>query len=199
VGRKWEIPTGNYMRRVVIKCITTELALRFASEQRRFFTTSSLESITTVILENSYDLVVNSRATLNIDSLTLMARLLSYRNQNPIIITDSNNSKDFILICLQIVIKLKSICLSDDFSILVKSIIRGLDSENNYETVSFLEYLAITGLHESVPFQFLWNSLDDQITSFGIPEHMIYYDLEGEVCLLTELDLSILAQLEKLS
>jgi hypothetical protein len=93
VGRKWEIPTGNYMRRVVIKSISTELALRFASEQRRFFTTSSLESITTVILENSYDLVVNSRATLNIDSLTLMARLLSYRNQNPIIITDSNNSK----------------------------------------------------------------------------------------------------------
>lgn len=199
MGRKWEIPTGNYMKRVVINLITTELALRFASEQRRFFSTSSLEKIVTVILDNSYDLCVNSRATLDINSLTLIARLLSYRNQNPIIITDSNNSKDYILTCLEIVTKIKSICLSDDFSILVKSIIRGLDSEKNYEMVSFLEYLAITGLHESLSFQYLWNSLDDQITPFGIPEKMIYYDLESEVCLLTESDFSILAQLERLS
>jgi hypothetical protein len=93
---------------------------------------------------------------------------------------------------------MKFICASDDFSILVKAIIRGLDPEKDYDMVSFLEYLAITGLHESVPFQYYWNSLDDK-TPFGIPETTTYYDSEGEVCLLNESDLSLLAQLEKLS
>ena len=64
------------MKSVIIRLITTEVALRFANEQRRFFSTSSLESTITVIIDNSYDLCVNSRATLHIDSLTLIARLL---------------------------------------------------------------------------------------------------------------------------
>jgi hypothetical protein len=33
---------------------------------------------------------------------------------------------------------------------------------------------------------------------FDTPETMIYYDSEGEVCLLNESDLSLLARLEKL-
>jgi hypothetical protein len=198
VGRKWGIPTGN-MKGVIIRIITTQLSLEFATEQRRFFGRSSLNTIVAFLIDNSYDLCVNSRVTLRIDSLTLIARLLSFRNQNPILITDSNTNKDFILSCLEIVTKLKFICVSDDFSILVKAIIRGLDPEKHYDMISFLEYLAITGLHESVPFQYFWNSLDHEVTPFGIPETTTYYDSEGEVCLLNESDLSLLAQLEKLS
>jgi hypothetical protein len=187
------------MKIVIIRLITTKLRLEFATEQRRFFGWS-LENLVTQVIDNSYDLAVNSRATLRIDSLTLVARLLSYRNQNPIMITDSSNSsKEFIRSCLEIVTKMKFICVSDDFSILVKAIIRGLDPEKHYDMVSFLEYLAITGLHESVPFQYFWNSLDaDEVVPFGIPETTIYYDSENEVCLLNESDLSLLARLEEL-
>jgi hypothetical protein len=94
---------------------------------------------------------------------------------------------------------MKYICVSDDVAILVKGIIRGLDPETHYDLISFLEYLAITGLHESVPFQYFWNSLDDgEVFPLDTPETMIYYDSEGEVCLLNESDLSLLARLEKL-
>lgn len=99
---------------------------------------------------------------------------------------------------LEIVTKMKFICTSDDFSILVKGIILGLDPEKDYDLVSFLEYLAITGLHESVPFQYFLNSLDDEVFPFATPETMIYYDSEGDVCLLNESDLSLLARLETL-
>jgi predicted ribonuclease YlaK len=185
------------MKRIVIKVITTALELEFAREQRRFFDWSSLNTITTFLINNSYDLC-GKGVTLRINSLTLIARLLSFRNQNAITITDNNTNKDFILSCLEIVTKMKYICVSDDVAILVKGIIRGLDPEK-YDTVSFLEYLAITGLHESVPFQYFWNSLDaDEVIPFGIPETTIYYDSENEVCLLNESDLSLLARLEEL-
>ena len=95
---------------------------------------------------------------------------------------------------------MKFICVSDHVAILVKGIIRGLDPETHYDLISFLEYLAIIGLYESVSFQYFWNSLDgDQVFPFDTPEITIYYDSEGEVCLLNELDLSLLARLEKLS
>jgi hypothetical protein len=186
------------MKRLVIKVITTELELEFAREQRRFFDWSSLNTITTFLINNSYDLC-GKGVTLRINSLTLIARLLSFRNQNTITITDNNTNKDFILSCLEIVTKMKYICVSDNVAILVKGIIRGLDPETHDDLISFLEYLAITGLHESVPFQYFWNSLDDgEVFPFDTPETMIYYDSEGEVCLLNESDLSLLARLEKL-
>jgi predicted ribonuclease YlaK len=157
-----------------------------------------LNTITTFLINNSYDLC-GKGVSLRINTLTLIARLLSFRNQNAITLTDNNTNKDFILSCLEIVTKLKYICVSDDVAILVKGIIRGLDAETQYDLICFLEYLAITGLHESVPFQYFWNSLDDgEVFPFDVPETTIYYDSENEVCLLTESDLSLLARLEKL-
>jgi predicted ribonuclease YlaK len=157
-----------------------------------------LNTITTFLINNSYDLC-GKGISLRINTLTLIARLLSFRNQNAITLTDNNTNKDFILSCLEIVTKLKYICVSDDVAILVKGIIRGLDAETQYDLICFLEYLAITGLHESVPFQYFWNSLDDgEVFPFDVPETTIYYDSENEVCLLTESDLSLLARLEKL-
>jgi hypothetical protein len=187
------------MKGVIIRIITTKLSLEFATEQRRFFGWSSLNTIVTFLIDNSYDLC-GKGGTLRINSLTLIARLLSFRNQNAIMITDNNTTnKDFILSCLEIVTIMKYICVSDDVANLVKGIIRGLDPEMEYDLISFLEYLAITGLHESVPFQYFWNSLDDgEVFPFDTPETMIYYDSEGEVCLLNESDLSLLARLEKL-
>jgi predicted ribonuclease YlaK len=186
------------MKRVVIQVISTKLELEFAREQRRFFDWSSLNTITTFLINNSYDLC-GKGVSLRINTLTLIARLLSFRNQNAITLTDNNTNKDFILSCLEIVTKLKYICVSDDVAILVKGIIRGLDAETQYDLICFLEYLAITGLHESVPFQYFWNSLDDgEVFPFDVPETTIYYDSENEVCLLTESDLSLLARLEKL-
>jgi predicted ribonuclease YlaK len=186
------------MKRVVIQVISTKLELEFAREQRRFFDWSSLNTITTFLINNSYDLC-GKGISLRINTLTLIARLLSFRNQNAITLTDNNTNKDFILSCLEIVTKLKYICVSDDVAILVKGIIRGLDAETQYDLICFLEYLAITGLHESVPFQYFWNSLDDgEVFPFDVPETTIYYDSENEVCLLTESDLSLLARLEKL-
>jgi predicted ribonuclease YlaK len=186
------------MKRVVIQVISTKLELEFAREQRRFFDWSSLNTITTFLINNSYDLC-GKGVSLRINTLTLIARLLSFRNQNAITLTDNNTNKDFILSCLEIVTKLKYICVSDDVAILVKGIIRGLDAETQYDLICFLEYLAITGLHESVPFQYFWNSLDDgEVFPFATPETMIYYDSEGEICLLNESDLSLLARLEEL-
>jgi hypothetical protein len=77
------------MKRLVIKVITTELELEFAREQRRFFDFASLNTITTFLINNSYDLC-GKGVTLRINSLTLIARLLSFRNQNTITITDNN-------------------------------------------------------------------------------------------------------------
>ena len=54
-------------------------------------------------------------------------------------------------------------------------------------------------LMQQCEIQYFWNSLDHEVTPFGIPETTTYYDSEGEVCLLNESDLSLLAQLEKLS
>jgi hypothetical protein len=94
---------------------------------------------------------------------------------------------------------IKYICLSENFSTLVKTTIRGLDPEKELETVSLFEYLAITGLHESVPVQYFWNSLNEQPTIDVATIENVYYDLEGKPCLLTESDISLLAYLEKLS
>jgi hypothetical protein len=77
------------MKRVVIKVITTQLELEFAKEQRRFFDWSSLNTIVTFLMNNSYDLC-GKGVTLRVNSLTLIARLLSFRNQNTITITDNN-------------------------------------------------------------------------------------------------------------
>jgi hypothetical protein len=80
------------MKRLVIKVITTELELEFAREQRRFFDWSSMNTITTFLINNSYDLC-GKGVSLRINTLTLIARLLSFRNQNAITLTDNNTNK----------------------------------------------------------------------------------------------------------
>jgi len=76
------------MKRVVIQVISTKLELEFAREQRRFFDWSSLNTITTFLINNSYDLC-GKGVSLRINTLTLIARLLSFRNQNAITLTDN--------------------------------------------------------------------------------------------------------------
>jgi len=186
------------MKRIIIRLITIEL-----KNHPQFYEISDLERRVTVILENCYDLAGSESKV--IDSLKFVARMLSYKNKN---ITSSKNSKRFLLECFEIVVIIKNICLNDDFSFLVKEIIRGLDPEQ-VETVSFLEYLAITGLHESVSFQYFLNGLVEHVTPecmpvnddpryYNTPENGFYHDLEGEFCLLTVSDLSLLAYLETL-
>jgi hypothetical protein len=182
-------------KQALVSIITAELGLEFALE-RRFYDRRDLESIVGFIITNSHDLCVRSEATRRIDSLTLTARLLSYRNKTRI--SGFTNNKEFIQGCFEIIVMIKHICLSENFAILVKSIIRGLDPEKELETISLLEYLAITGLHESVPIQYFWNSLDDQPIAVSKIDN-VYYDLQGEPCLLTESDISLLAYLEKLA
>jgi hypothetical protein len=187
---------GSYQahKHAVIALIATDLLLEFASD-RRFYNRSDLEN--RVIITNSYDLCVHSEAGQRIDSLTLTARLLSYRNRTRI--SDYTSNKEFIEGCFEIIVMIKYICLSENFSTLVKTTIRGLDPEKELETVSLFEYLAITGLHESVPVQYFWNSLNEQPTIDVATIENVYYDLEGKPCLLTESDISLLAYLEKLS